>query len=425
MQIRSTRGRLLLTLQAALFLFACDPLPKTPEWARKQGAQSAAEQPAETAATPEAPKTPAKSWDCTNNEWSWAPGPEAPITSVVRLARSPYVHPCPPTAASITPATLPVGLDWKDAVVPADNPITPEKAELGRMLFYDTRLSIDDSTACATCHDPNYQYTERSPRPIGVPGLFGKRRTPALINRAFSSAQFWDGRAASLEDQALQPVTNPMEMAFKSNDEMIARLRELEAYGPFFEAAFGDNAITQERVAKALATFIRTVVSADSPFDRWRAGDKEALQPDAIAGWELFRGKARCITCHGGANFTDEQFHNVGVGMNAKVPDLGRYEVTRNERDKGAFKTPSLRNVAERAPYLHNGSAATLKEVLALYITGGEANPWLSPLLAPVPLTEDEMRELLAFLKSLTGTLPHIAAPNTLPGGTWDKAHRK
>lgn len=415
MKIR--KRRLLLTLQAAFFLFACERAPtgrETPS--AERGPETATKQTSTPAMRGKNP--------CGKNSWDWRPPPDAPLVSVVRLARSDKVVPCPPPKSALPPASVPLGLDWADAIVPEDNPITPEKAELGRVLFFDTRLSIDDSTACGTCHDPNYQYTEVGARPVGVPGKLGERRTPTIVNRAFSAAQFWDGRSAGLEDQALQPVTNPIEMAFPSHEQMIARLEELEGYGPFFTAAFGDSAITEERVAKALATFMRTINSAGSPFDRWQAGEEGAISGEAEAGWELFRGRARCIVCHSGPNFTDERFHNLGVGMDARTPDLGRYEVTRNEADKGAFKTPSLRNVAERPPYLHDGSAKDLHAVIALYVEGGRKNPWLSELIKPAPLTPRETHQLVAFLESLTGELPYIAPPNTLPGGSWDRKEK-
>lgn len=236
-------------------------------------------------------------------------------------------------------------------------------------------------------------------------GRRGGRSAPTTTNRAFSTLQFWDGRAASLEEQAKGPMVNPIEMGNPSHAPVVERLKKIEGYREGFKRAFGTEDFTIEHVAKAIAAYERTILSGNSPFDRFQAGDTTALSRAAQRGLELSRGKARCVRCHTGFNFTDEGYHNLGVGMDKPKPDLGRYEITKREEDKGAFKTPTLRDIALTAPYFHDGSAKTLEEVVEFYNKGGIRNPHLSKEIVPLNLTAQEKADLVEFLQSLTGEI--------------------
>lgn len=310
---------------------------------------------------------------------------------------------------------LPAGLQASSAYVPEDDPLSAEKIELGRLLYFDKRLSKDDTVSCATCHDPAHGFAEPRKTSQGVGGKIGTRNAPTVINRLFSKEQFWDGRGADLEDQAKGPLVNPIEMAMPSHAAVAQKVGAIAGYRPLFEKAFGTSDVTIERVAQAIASFERTVVSGNSPFDRYQAGDRGALGPAAIRGMALFNGKANCATCHAGFNFTDESFHNLGVGILAKSPDLGRVKVSNAVSETGAFKTPTLRNVAQTAPYMHDGSEATLADVVAYYDRGGTPNPHLSKEIRPLNLGAEERADLVAFMESLTGDGPNVVAPATLP----------
>ncbi len=304
---------------------------------------------------------------------------------------------------------LPLGLDAALFQVPEDNPMSPEKVALGWQLFYDTRLSVDNTISCASCHLPDAGFADPGRGSVGVGGAVGDRNAPPVINAAFWSSQFWDGRSPSLEDQALGPMQNPIEMAH-TQEAVEATLNEIPGYRKQFQAVFGAERITADLAGKAIATFERVVLSGNSPWDRWeQERDSTAVSEPARRGGELARAKARCTACHAGTSCTDAPFglfHNIGVGMSASEPDLGRYNVTGQEEDRGAFKTPTLRQVAETAPYMHDGSMATLEEVIDFYDRGGESNPWLDPKMKPLGLTEGEKQDLLAFLRALTGEVP-------------------
>ena len=238
-------------------------------------------------------------------------------------------------------AKPPLGLDAY-LPTPADNPLTPERVALGRDLFFEKRLSRDGSVSCATCHDPQLAYTDKEPVAVGVDGQKGTRRTPRLINRAYGKSFFWDGRAATLEEQVLKPIANPIEMDLAVEDA-VALLSADADYAAKFEAAFLGEP-SAERLSFALAAYVRTILSGDSPYDRYLAGDEAALTPDQKRGLDLFRGKAACAVCHVGPNLTDERFHNTGVGWaEGELADEGRAAVTGNSKDRGAFKTPPLR----------------------------------------------------------------------------------
>jgi cytochrome c peroxidase len=314
-------------------------------------------------------------------------------------------------AAASYAIDFPLGIDGDQMQVPEDNPMSAAKVELGKLLYFDGRLSQDGSVSCATCHDPAKGFTDQLPTSKGIRGQVGTRNAPSVINSAFYYFQFWDGRAPTLEEQAKGPIINPIEMGH-THEVCVETLARIEGYRPYFEKAFGSPDVDIERVAKAIASFERTVLSGNSAWDRHvYAKDETALSESAKRGLELFEGKANCTRCHVGFNLSDSLFHNLGVGMAVETPDLGRYEVTKEEKDKGAFKTPMLRDLSKTAPYMHDGSVATLEEVVELYDRGGEQNPWLDPKMVKLSLTDAEKKDLLAFLRSLEGDWQPMAAP--------------
>ena len=306
------------------------------------------------------------------------------------------------------PFPVPLGLKAPD--VPSDNPVTKEKVELGKALYFDKRLSKDSTVSCASCHDPKKGWTDQSPVSTGIRGQKGGVSAPSVLNSAYYELQFWDGRAKSLEEQAKGPIQNPIEMGF-THAEAVARLKTIKGYAPLFKAAFGDAEIDIERVAKAIATFERTVLTGNSKYDKWLAGDKTAMSASEIRGHALFNGKANCAICHDGFNFSNSDFHNIGVGMQAKEPNLGRYGQTKEDKHKGAFKTPTLRNLRDTAPYMHDGSEHTLAQVVDYYDKGGASNPWLDGRMKPLKLTAAEKKDLIAFLDALNGDKVEIEAP--------------
>lgn len=292
--------------------------------------------------------------------------------------------------------SLPLGL--ADRPVPADNPLTAERVALGRKLFFDPILSADKTVACATCHRPELGFAGEGAKAVGIGGKEGPRRAPTLLNRAFGTAFFWDGRAKSLEEQALEPIENPVEMGSKVSDA-VAKLQASGEYRKLFAAAF-DDGVTAANLAKALAGFERTLVRADSPVDRFRHNGEHAGTTAAERhGLWLYESKGGCWKCHGGPNFTDDSFRNTGVGWGDT--DLGRFAVTRQDADRGKYKTPTLRGVKLRPPYMHDGSLKTLEEVVEFYDRGGGANPHLDPAMKPLRLSGEEKQALVAFLKSL------------------------
>ena len=296
---------------------------------------------------------------------------------------------------------LPVPDGVLPPVIPADNPVTSEKVALGQKLYFDPRLSKDDSVSCATCHDPRHGFAEPRPVSLGVGGAKGTRNAPTVLNAAFLQEQFWDGRAPTLEEQAKGPLVNPVEMALPDHAAVARKIQGIAEYPPLFASAFGDDRVTIDRVVQAIASFERTLLSVEAPIDRFIGGDTKAISPGAAHGWELFNGKARCNTCHGHVGafplFTDEQYHNLGIGT-----DVGRFAVTKEPKDTGAFKTAPLRNVAKTAPYMHDGSEATLAAVIDFYDRGGNPNPHLDGGMRPLALTDAEKADLLALLDTFT-----------------------
>jgi len=314
--------------------------------------------------------------------------------------------------------------------VPAENPLTAAKVELGKKLYFDARLSKDDTVACATCHDPAHAFAEPRPVSIGVGGASGVRNAPTALNAAFLREQFWDGRSPTLEDQSKQPLVNPVEMGMPDHAAVEAKVAKLPEYAPLFQAAFGDGKVTIDRVVQAIASFERTLLSLNAPIDRFIAGDASAISDAAKRGWTLYNGKARCNNCHGHVSvlplFTDELYHNIGVAAKAVdfealarqvaqspeslptlshepgINQLGRFIVTREPKDIGAFKTPHLRNVALTAPYMHDGSEATLEVVIEFYDRGGNPNPWLDGGMRPLGLSPQEKADLVELMKTFT-----------------------
>jgi len=283
------------------------------------------------------------------------------------------------------------------APIPADNPMTAEKVELGKMLFFDPRLSGSNWISCATCHNPVMGYTDRLPRALGHAMSEGPRNTPTILNAAFIDVQFWDGRAKTLEEQALGPVQAEVEMK-QSLPGMVDSLKKVPEYVAMFGKVFGgDDPVNPVNIAKAIAAFERTLITPVSPYDRYLAGDKGALSPAAVKGFDLFQKKG-CIACHNGPALTDSGFHRI------KVPgsvDLGRFKVTKDESDKYMFRTPTLRNAELTAPYFNNGSVYTLKD--AVSVMGKEA--------LNTELSGDEVASMEEFLKGLTGELPKFDYP--------------
>ena len=333
---------------------------------------------------------------------------------------------------------LPLGLASGQAAIKGldKNPLTRAKIELGRQLYFDGRLSSDGTISCASCHHPAEGFAKHTQFGIGVGGQQGGRNSPVSYNRILSDLQFWDGRAPSLEEQAKGPIQNPIEMA-NTHEKCIATVQGIEGYRLQFEKIFG-GPVTIDGIAQAIASFERCLVSGPAPFDFYEqlkafegqdldslkeddpetyalyekakaAADAAPMSESARRGRDLFFGdKASCTACHVGPNLTDEKYHNLGVGMAAEQPDLGRFVISNVEAEKGAFKTPTIRNVALSAPYMHDGSQKTLEEVMAWYDKGGHPNQWLDPKVKKLDLTDQEEQDIVEFMKACTGEFPKI-----------------
>ncbi len=339
--------------------------------------------------------------------------------------------------------SLPLGLSLGQNQIKGlqKNPLTRAKVELGRQLYFDTRLSADSTVSCASCHHPQNGYSRQTSFGVGIKGQQGGRNSPISYNRILSDLQFWDGRADSLEAQAVGPIANPIEMG-NTHENCVATLKAIPAYKAQFDKIFGEAGLTIDTVGMAIASFERAIVTGPSPYDiresyqrfaQFGAEDLAELKDDdeelyaeylslqkavannpmsesAVRGRDLFFGKrVACSACHVGANLTDELYHNLGVGMEAGTPDLGRFEVTKVEKDKGAFKTPTIRNVADSGPYMHDGGMATLEEVVEHYNKGGTPNKWLSDKIKPLKLTPQEKIDLVDFMRACSGEYPVVA----------------
>jgi cytochrome c peroxidase len=287
---------------------------------------------------------------------------------------------------------------------PEDNRLSVDRIELGQKLFFEKMLSRDRTLSCGSCHEPEHSFTVAEAFAKGFGGQRTTRNPPALVNRAYGRSFFWDGRAGSLEEQVLQPIQHEKEL-YLSLEDLESRLRQHEEYAAEFSRVFGREP-RRDDIALALASFVRSLLVGDSPYDSYLLGDREALTESARRGLRLFRGKANCTACHAGPNLTDEEFHNTGVAWrDGKLLDEGRYAVTKDDGDRGAFKTPTLRQVSQTAPYMHDGSLPTLAEVVQRYNAGGVPNPHLDREIRPLNLTDEERKDLVAFLESLTGNI--------------------
>jgi cytochrome c peroxidase len=355
-----------------------------------------------------------------------AAGEAPPIPTVGPLARP----------RSLQQVGLPADLTRTE--IPEGNPQTPEKAALGQKLFFEGRLSADGTVACATCHDPARAFTDGRPVSIGIHGRIGQRNAPTVVNALFNKTQFWDGRAKTLEEQAASPIVNSFEMGQPSLDAAVAKIASIQQYREAFQKAFG-RTVNAPDLLRAIAAYERTLVSFDSPFDHFIAGDKNAIDDAAKRGWELFNNQAGCNKCHAlteekrdATNFMDNDFHNIGIGIirhevvplarkaekllasgdqeaidraaiQTEMSALGRFLTTKKEADTASFKTPNLRNVLVTAPYFHDGSQETLWDVIDHYNKGAGLNdPWLDEDIQPLALTEQDIDDLVAFLASLT-----------------------
>ena len=291
---------------------------------------------------------------------------------------------------------------------PAENASTDERVRLGRTLFFDPRLSKSGLISCATCHNPLFAWGDGRATATGHGGKPLTRRTPTILNAAWSEALMWDGRFDTLEEQALAPIHSPTEMAMPP-EQLLATLRGIEEYGPLFDAAYPGEGVELNTVARALAAFQRTVISGDAPFDAWVRGDENAISAAAKRGFDLFEGKGRCAQCHSTWRFTDDSFHDIGVSGD----DVGRGALFDDiEPLQHAFKTPTLRNADRRAPYMHDGSEKTLEDVIDFYDRGGRVQrPSLSNEIRPLGLDPNEKADLLAFLRTLTSVDPVVELP--------------
>ena len=331
----------------------------------------------------------------------------------------------PPPAISITKELI-------EFFTPKDNPPSDAKVKLGDMLFDDKRLSADNTLACNVCHDPRAGFTARTETGHGIRDQVGKRNTPTILNAMFNRSQFWDGRAASLEEQAKMPILNPIEMGMKDGDEVVAKIAAIPEYVAAFQQVFG-RPVNFDDMARAIAAFERARISGDAPIDRFLRGDENALTAAQRHGWSLFNGKGRCNGCHAfNASypfFTDQRFHNVGIAahktdfadlatlagrsnptpaeidrmaIETNASELGRFLVSKNRSDIGAFKTPGLRDVVLTSPYMHDGSLATLWDVIDHYNKGGEINPFLDGGIERLGLSESEIDDLVDVMNAFT-----------------------
>lgn len=375
-----------------------------------------------------------------------SPAPAAPASAATQAAtptQSPAAAEAPGGKAADPEPEKQVGFpdDMYGWVLPKDNPQTPQKIALGRALFFDRRLSGDDKESCSTCHEPDKGFTDQIPTSLGIHNQFGKRNAPTVIDAMFNIAQFWDGREPTLEDQARRPILNPIEMGAASEQAVVDKLKSIPDYQKGFMEVFG-HAPNYDDLVRAIASYERTQVAFDSPFDKFMAGDDSAIDEQQKRGWSIFNGKGRCMSCHGWNPtrplFSDDRFHNIGVSahksnfvelarkalkvvekgggaeqidqlaIQTDMSELGRFLVTKQPHDIGAFRTMGLRNLLVTEPYFHDGSQATLWDTIDHYNKGGVQNPYLDGGIVPLGLSDQEIDDLAAFLKSLSS--PRYAA---------------
>jgi len=312
------------------------------------------------------------------------------ITFIAGCGFTPDIQPLPAQLATYEPMSI-----------PADNPLTPEKAALGRQLFFDERLSIDGSRSCYSCHVCEHGLTDGLPKAIGPGNKQLPRSSPTLWNIGYHKEFYWDGRSPSLEKQAMAAwVGGNMGVGDKTG-EIVAKINALQGYKTQFQRVFQSDA-TADNMMKAIAAYERTIISGNTAWDRWKAGDNTAISMSAYRGWNIFQA-IKCNNCHDGVLFTDQRYHNIGIGMDQKEPDPGRGKVTGKPEDTGAFKTPTLRDIAKSAPYFHDGSAKTLEEAVDIMLAGGKPNPYLDKQnLQPHKILPEQREDVLNFLRSLT-----------------------
>ena len=356
------------------------------------------------------------------------------MTFAVGLALCVAIGACDLSAISELEADNPVRPDppppyGMEEFFAGTTPLNPERVRLGRWLFFDRRLSADETVSCATCHRPDHAFSEPTPTATGIRGTRGHRRTPGIVNlgalidlpgteRDPQPAFFWDGRARSLEEQVLMPIADPHEMGL-DHGAMVSRLTGIAGYRPYFEKAFATREITKEKVAAALAEYVRSRRSGNAPYDQWAYGRSgRAMSAEAQLGSDIFFFSGACATCHAGFNFSDGAFHNLGVGWDESTQsfrDEGRAAITGNPQDRGKFKTPGLRDVANRPPYMHDGSLQTLREVVEFYNRGGIRNPLQTRRMRPLRLTEAEIDAVVSFLRALSGEGYQDQSPRVFP----------
>src|SRR5215510_2549741 len=313
------------------------------------------------------------------------------ITLLIGCSRgfTPEIQPLPAQLATYEPMAI-----------PADNPLTPEKVALGRQLFFDERLSIDGSKSCYSCHVCEHGLTDGLPKAIGAGNKQLPRSSPTLWNIGYHKEFYWDGRSNSLEAQAMAAWKGGNMGVGEKTAEIAVKINALHDYKTQFQKVFQSDA-TPENMMKAIAAYERTIIGGNTAWDRYKAGDKSALSQSAERGWNIFQA-IKCNNCHDGILFTDQQYHNIGIGMDQKEPDVGRFKVTNKPEDTGAFKTPTLRDIAKSAPYFHDGSAKTLEEAVDIMLAGGKPNEHLDKKNLEAHKLLPEMREdLLNFLRSL------------------------
>ena len=337
------------------------------------------------------------------------------VTSAITLFAVSSTRNAEAQLAARSPITIEQPNGLPSFSVPSDNPVTKGKVELGKQLFFDRRLSADNSIACVDCHDPKSGWADPRVASIGIQHQKGTRNSPPVSNAAYLHFLFWDGRANSLEEQATKPITNPIEMGVESLDDLVVKLEMIDGYRLQFDQVF-DDGVTPQNIGSAITAFERTLVAGDAPYDRFENGDKTALSEAAQRGKTVFFKKGHCSACHSGPLFSDGGFHNIGVGLSSDPIDDGRFSVTGRRGDRGSFKTPSLRDIARTAPYMHDGSLETLAEVVEFYDQGGISNPQLSEDIKPLRMSADEKSDLVQFLKvGLTSDQYPLVEPPVLP----------